>query len=231
MMVNLTWTWLIWDVFCLLLLGLLIWECARKGFLRKIMSFLGALLSAVAAGFFSAPVAAWLYGAVVRDAIAAVVSRRVAEVVEEGLAAGGDWLSSVPGWMLGMVPEGTALPQAPQAVAEVAPIVEQLIDSALAEPVLMLLRGLCFFFLFAVFMVLARYLARLLGFVNNIPLVGSLNTVLGGVLGIGEALVVLYLLAVIAQLYIASSGGGNDYINPRVLSDGYLFSFFYRLAS
>lgn len=221
--------WLIWDLVALLMIALLVWNSARNGFLRSIVSFLSAIIAAVAAGVLSEPAARFLYDSVVRDAMKAVISRRVAEALEQGLTSAGDWLALIPQWMQRMVPQGAEV-SGSLTVEELSPMTDALIESALSQPVMMLLRGACFFVLFTVLIVVARSIARMLGAVNKIPLVGSVNTVLGGVLGVGQALIVLYLLAVIAQVYIAYTGGGSRYINAPIINEGYLFSFFFRLA-
>ncbi|MDR2909245.1 MAG: CvpA family protein [Oscillospiraceae bacterium] len=220
--------WLIWDALALLLIAIMILGAARRGMLRTLVSFAGGILSAVAAGYLSMPAARFLYNAVVRDSIRAVISRQVEEMLGEGVSSGAGWLAALPGWAAGMLREdgGVAMPE---TAADIIPAVERFIDAALAQPVLTLLRGICFFILFWVFLAIVRYIARALGAVNGIPLVGSLNTVLGGVLGAGEALIALYLLAVLAQAYIAVTGGGGEYVNDSILSRGYLFGFFYRL--
>lgn len=221
-------SWIVWDLLALLIISLLVWNCARRGFLSKIVGFVGAIVSAVGAAWLSAPAAVWLYDSIVRDAIRAVLSRQVATSLEEGLSSAGGLLAAVPGWASRMA-EGTDLPM-PEGTEQITAAVEGLIDAALAQPVLLLLRGLCFFALFALFSLLIRYLARMFGGINSLPLIGSVNTALGGVLGVGEALIALYLLAVLARLYIAYSGGGAGILSARTMQEGFLFSFFYRLA-
>lgn len=222
-------TWLAWDIGALLIIALLVWNSARNGFLRSIVNFLSAIASAVAAGLLSEPAARFLYTNIVRDAIRAVVNRNVANMLEEGFSSSGNLAALIPGWMQSMVPAGTET-ALPIGEVDITPMVDAFIESALAQPVIMLLRGVCFFVLFTVFMVAARFIARALGAVNRIPLVGSVNTMLGGILGVGQALITLYILALLVQVYIAYTGGGGDIANPTVIGEGYLFSFFFRLA-
>lgn len=226
---NASFSWLGWDLLALLILVLLVWDCARKGFLCKFLGFLGAVASAAGAAFLSGPTALWLYKVLVRDAIRATLSRRIAGSLEESLTASGGLLSAVPGWASRMA-SGTDLPL-PGALDQVMPAVEELIDAVLVQPVLMLLRGLCFFVLFTLFSLMARHLARMFSGINSLPLIGSLNTVLGGALGVGQALLILYLLAVIAHVYVAYSGGGTGPFTDKAMGGGFLFGFFYRMTA
>ncbi len=229
-MMSTSLSWLAWDLFALLIVIWLVWDCARKGFMRKILGFLGAVASAAGAAFFSGPVALWLYNVLVRDLIRAVLSRRIAKSLEEGLAATGGLLNAMPQWVSRMAQQDTDFPL-PRAVDQVLPAVEELIDAILAQPVLMLLRGLCFFAIFTLLSLLARYLVHLLGGINALPLIGPLNTVLGGVLGVGQALLLLYLIAIVAHIYVAYSGGGTGLFSDSSMREGFLFGFFYRMTA
>ncbi len=223
--------WLAWDLFALLIMIMLVWDCARKGFMRKILSFLGAVASAVSAAFFSEPVARWLYDVLVRDLIRAVLSRRIAKSLGEGLSAtAGGLLTALPKWASRMANGDADLPL-PQAADQILPVVEELIDAILAQPVLMLLRGLSFFAIFTLCSLFVRYVVRMFNGVNFLPLLGPVNTVLGGVLGVGQALIVLYLLAVVAHVFVAYSGGGTGLFSEYSLREGFLFGFFYRMTA
>jgi len=203
--------------------------CARRGFLRTVTSFVGVVVAAVAASWLSAPLARFLYDAVVRDIIRAVVSRRIAEAAQAGLTAASDQLSAIPGWLTRMIPPGADAALTAGA-GNITPAVEDMVEAAVSQPALTLLTGLCFFVLFTVFIFAVRYIARIFGLANRLPLIGPANAMLGGLLGAGQALVTLYLLAVAARVYIAFSGGGAKYLNADILGEGYLFSFFFRLA-
>lgn len=221
--------WLIWDSLTLLMIALLIWDCARKGFLGKIVGFAGAVASALLAAFFSAPLAVWLYDVLVRDVLRNVLTNRVTAALEEGFTSTGGLLGTLPGWAARLAETQPDLP-VPQVSDQIIPAVEALIDLALAQSVILILRGLCFFALFTILMLLARRLSHLFEGVNRIPLVGSVNTVLGGVLGIAQAMLILYLLAVAARLLLTYTGGNQTFFNGRALGGGYLFSFFYRMT-
>lgn len=227
---NASLSWLGWDLLALLILILLVWDCARKGFMRKILGFLGAVASAAGAAFLSGPVALWLYDVLVRDAIRATLSRRIARSLEGGFTATESLLSAVPGWAARMASGNTDLPL-PAAMDQVLPAVEELIDAVLVQPVLMLLRGLCFFVLFTLFSLIAKHLARMFSGINGVPLIGPVNTVLGGALGVGQALVILYLMAVVGHIYVAYSGGGTGPFTDYAMGEGFLFGFFYRMTA
>jgi len=95
----------------------------------------------------------------------------------------------------------------------------------------MILRTICLLLLFFIFLAIGRKIVLLLSAVDNLPLIGSANTLLGGLMGVGWSVIILYCLSLILLFYFALSGGGNAFINEPALSQGYLFSFFYRLIA
>jgi len=83
--------------------------------------------------------------------------------------------------------------------------------------------------LFIVLWLISRWVVSAFRAVNRIPLIGPVNSALGGLLGVGWAALILWMLAVLGSFYITISGGGNDFINADSLGGGYLFSFFFRM--
>ena len=224
-------TWLIWDIVALFILVTAVGKCAGMGFLRTVAGFVTNIASAIGAWMLSRPLAAFLYNILVRDIIQLTIIRRVTDQLEEGLVNAADWMSALPGWMTRMVLPGTETGNVPVTADSVIPAVEAFVHAALEQPVLMILRGVFFFLLFALFSAIARRFLWLLGGVNRLPLVGWVNSLLGGVLGAGWGVIILYLISTVAWIYIILSGGGAAFVNEAILSRGYLFSFFFRLAA
>jgi len=221
--------WLIWDIAALAILVTAVALCARRGLLRTLLGLAAGIASAIGASLLSAPLAAFLYERVVRDIIHMAITRRVSAQIEQEIIGAGNWLSGVPGWAARLIsPEARV--GGPQTAADILPAVEALIDAALAQPVLMILRTLCFFLLFWVLLAVGRKIIWAARAVDGIPLIGSTNILLGGLLGVGWTALILYLMGLAALLYITMSGGGNAVVNEQALSQGYLFGFFHRLT-
>ena len=94
-------------------------------------------------------------------------------------------------------------------------------------PVLyILLQGLLFLLLFAACMVLVHCLAKVLRGVERLPVIGTVNGLLGGVMGALEALVVLFVAAVAVRLLLDATGGFS-WLNASIIDETYLFRHFY----
>ena len=221
-------TWLIWDIAALVILISAVSVCARKGFLRAVLGFVAAIASAIGAAILSAPLAYFIYDMFVREIIHSSITRQVSAQLEQGMIGAGNWMNALPAWASRLVPGGQNI-SAPAADGEILPAVEVFVDAVLAEPVTMILRSVCFFLLFWILLAIGRRIVWALKFVDDIPLVGTANTLLGGLLGVGWAAIIMYVLVLVVGVYIAVSGGGSAIVSKEAMSRGYLFGFFYRL--
>ena len=224
-------TWLIWDIFALVVLALAVRECAGRGFLWTVAGFVTKIASAICAWMLSRHLAAFLYNNLLRDIIQSAIVRRISDQIKEGLINSADWVSALPAWMMRMVSPDTRTGDMPVTAENVISAAEAFVGAVLAQPVLMILRGVFFFLLFALFLAVAKKFLWLLGGANRLPLVGWVNSLLGGILGVVWGAIILYLISTTAWIYIILSGGGAAFVNEAILSRGYFFSFFFRLAA
>jgi len=237
--------WLAWDVFALVVLAHFVARSASRGFVRTIVSFLGFMIAAVLAGTFSTALAKLLYDNIVRDALELIVSRQIGAAVTDGAVTTSSVLEFLPqslrvlaeqpGTLLDFIPqtfwdalEGTGdqlvqsfLGDNSEALAAV------LVNNVLQSPVLALLRGISFFIIFSLTVFLVRYLSRALNIVNDIPVVGRFNTLLGGVVGLLQGLMALYLLAVLLQMVIQLTGNGLAWLNRQVIDSTFVYRVFF----
>ena len=71
---------------------------------------------------------------------------------------------------------------------------------------------------------------RALSALRKVPLIGSINAVLGGVLGCFEAMLVILLLASALSILIAVTGGIGDWMTEDTIAHSHLFQFAYYLS-
>jgi len=203
------------------------------------------MIAAVLAGTFSTALAKLLYDNIVRDALELIVSRQIGAAVTDGAVTTSSVLEFLPqslrvlveqpGTLLNFIPqtfwdalEGTGdqlvqsfLGDNSEALAAV------LVNNVLQSPVLALLRGISFFIIFSLTVFLVRYLSRVLNIVNDIPVVGRFNTLLGGVVGLLQGLVALYLLAILLQMVIQLTGNELAWLNRQVIDSTFVYRVFF----
>lgn len=214
-------TWAIFDLIALVVLIIAVTRCAHSGFVKGVLGLASAALAAIGAFLLSAPIAAFIYERFLRGVIVAAVYNQITEQMETGGAG------LIPTLLAGIIVLAAGAID-PIAAPELGPALESVIDAAVAQPVIMLLRVLFGSILFFIFLFISRRVVGLFRFVNHIPLVGPVNSFLGGVLGVGWAALILWGMALVASFYIALTTGGGELINADNLAGGYLFSFFFR---
>jgi hypothetical protein len=110
---------------------------------------------------------------------------------------------------------------------EAALLANSVIDLALREPVLALLNAVAFMLAFAIVAAVMRRLTRVFEGINGIPVIGPLNTILGGITGAALGLVVLWLGGFALRLAVSLSQGGWFWLNDDVIEATYICRLFY----
>lgn len=219
--------WVLWDLLALGILGWFIGTGASRGLVRTIIALAGYVAAAFVARTGAPILAALLYNNVVRDALRLVLTNRLENLLVGGAGNAGEIVDAIP--------EGLQRIMSDEAVGaalnvDTAQLVETLIESALRDPVLSILHGILFLLLFTLTLLVVRHFSRLFTGLYRIPVIGAINTLLGGVFGVLEAALALVVLSLALQLVITFSGGGFVWMNPQVLDDTYILRVFYRLV-
>ncbi|MCL1824018.1 MAG: hypothetical protein FWG44_07420 [Oscillospiraceae bacterium] len=98
----------------------------------------------------------------------------------------------------------------------------------LITPVIMLpLRTLIFFILFAIICVALSILTRSLSIVNRIPIVGTVNSLLGIVIGVLQAAIVVFIICIGISILITLTGNSIIFINTMTIEESLLFKHIY----
>ena len=82
--------------------------------------------------------------------------------------------------------------------------------------------------LFAVAFLLLSLIARAFRGLNRIPVLGSVNRLLGGILGLAIGLVICLVLATAAAIVLLFSDGSIPWLSHDIIDSTYLFSILYR---
>jgi uncharacterized membrane protein required for colicin V production len=223
--------WIIWDLAALLILAGCIFFAARAGFVRTLISFFAYVVAAVAANILSRPAAVWMYDTFLGDFIKGILTGSLRETLaKDGGAL--QFAENAPVWLrgaFGLVPE--EMLNAMDLSQNAARAVDTFVESSLREGIVWLLGGIVFFFSFLILVVIVKQIAKLFTFVDKIPLIGTLNTALGGVLGAVEAVIILCVIAVFAHAFVMLSGDLLPVVNSTVFEKSFLMRFFYNMTA
>lgn len=224
-------SWIVWDLLAAAALYYFVNSGARSGFTRALVSFFGYSLSIFAANALAPRVARLLYDNVVRDMLYSAIGSRVDALAESGTASAGEALASMPGFLGALMEKhgGELLQLLEEAVG--GDLVDTVIDQALENPVLSLIRSAAFLIVFMVFCWVVRRVSRMAQGVYKIPVVGRLNTLLGGLLGLLQGVLFLYISGFLVRIAILAGGGGWGFLNEEVLGNTFIYRVFYDIST
>jgi len=177
---------------------------ARKGFLRSILDFFGKIATFVIAILAARQLAPVIFNHFFR----AGMEERIAGVIEAHAVHNTRQLLDN---LVGFLPEGmleSMSASLEQMLDFNAPDVANRVVDVVVEPFLTPFIGVILFLIFVIILWIAlRLLTMLLRGVEKIPLVGTLNHILGAVVGLLLAAIYIYLLLCIIWAYDWMSPG------------------------
>lgn len=223
--------WVIWDLIAVVVIIACVRHCAKQGLVRTIISFLAYFIAAAGARILSPIAAEFLYNLVVKDAMVLFVGRELGETLATGQDLVRQVLDSFPAVLQQYVPRLAELADAGYATMEAGELVNSLVDAVLRDPVVMILGSLCFLVVFSLILMLTRWVARLFTGIYRIPVIGTINTFLGGVVGILQAVLFLLIGALAVKLAITLTGGELVWLSEDIMDQTYIWRVFYAIIS
>ena len=219
----------LFDILCTIAWLLLMVRYARKGFLASSVQLLGNGLSLLGAHQLSSACAGWVF----QNLLAGGFRTQIAASLAEGGVVD---LSGIAQRYAGFLPasfRASIVAACERSIGAVLSDNAVVLADAIVEKVLQpLLTPVIMLVLFFVFYVLLRLLVSLLvtvlGLVNKLPVIGTVNKGLGWFMGASTALMDLYLVLCVVWGLIAITGGNLNVLNDTVLSGSLYYKAFNR---
>ena len=217
----------IFDIICTVVWLLLAVRYARKGFLAAVVQLTGNLVSLFGARQFSG----WAAGQVFEQFFANSFRDQIAASIS---AEGAVSLSGIAAKYAGFLPESFRASivaacersinavLADNAVVLADTIVEKVLQPLLT-PVIMLV---LFFVFYAVLRLLVSMLVTVLGLVNKLPVIGTVNRGLGWLTGGMTAMLDLYLVLCVVWGLVVITGGNLNVLNDTVMRSSLYYKAF-----
>ena len=213
----------IFDILCTVVWLILAIRYARKGFLAGVVQLTGNLISLFGARQFSG----WAAGQVFERFFAGSFRDQIAASIS---AEGAVSLSGIAARYAGFLPESfrasivEACERSISAVLNdnavlLADVIVQKVLAPLLTPVISLV-------LFFVAFALLRMLVTVLGLVNKLPVIGTVNRGLGYTVGALASLVDIYLVLCVVWAIIVITGGNLTVLNDTVMSSSLYYKAF-----
>ncbi|MEG2174959.1 MAG: CvpA family protein [Oscillospiraceae bacterium] len=209
----------------------------RRGFLNSIVRLVGTLGSALLCMHYSDPAAEWIYGRFFEKRVLTAISENIDRFGQPGLEAFSKGLEGLMQHLPMGIRQalGLRLPQDlklwyDKVWGSASDFPLALADSVISPLAVSLLQAIIFCVLFALCSFAVGALARLLKGVNRVPLIGGVNAVLGGLLGIVQGLLYVFVLASLLWLLIAATGDTLTPITSGAIGQTVLFRHFLEIA-
>lgn len=224
--------WII-DLIMVVLFILIVYASYRKGFLRSILSLGGFLLATIVSFVFGKMIAEALFDSMAKPWLTTLIEEQVVAGTNDNLVVVVDNMyQNLPGYISG--PLEMLFGSKEQMVASLQSAMDSgsagLTDAivALLRPMLVaLLSVLTVIILFILCMIVLRVVDRLLIQVRRVPIIGTFDGLLGGLVGVVKAVVWILILAFLVKAVILLSSNGVAWLNSGTVESSFLFQYIY----
>ncbi len=226
----------------LLAIVLLFFRRGKKdGFAKTVVSFFGFLIALVIAYSLCAPVTNRVYESFVRQpaqqAVETAIRNRVGQTQSETAPDSNklyDALEESVGHLPGFVQKKLAVSEKRTALTaqlggmtnlDIKTASVKITETIIRPAAVAVLRVVVFFLLFIVMLLLCALLAKLLKFVNKIPLLGGVNAVLGGLIGVVKGLILVLIISWGVSLLCSDGGRIFGVITEETVNSSLILKF------
>ena len=104
------------------------------------------------------------------------------------------------------------------------------LDNVAKPIVLVPVRTIVFIILFFLILIVLSVIIKATSIVNKLPLIGKLNSLLGGVLGLVEGLVIVFIIVIVAHMATAVTNNTLIFLNEMTINKSFAFSWVYNFS-
>ncbi len=228
---------LIVDICLLLIVALFVWQSAKRGFLRTLTEVVGCILAVVISFSLASFAAEKFYDNAVKPGIVESVNSTVNGTSTQAIGEAIDkaW-SSVPSFITTLlVGDGydkqTVTEKIEESVKQGSESIGEAVTDNIIKPIVTAaISFILAIIIFALLMVLVRFISKKVGLIKKIPLVGTANAVLGGVFGFFKGLIIIYALVVLISILMPMCQNKLWIFNAEMIGKSYLFKMLYELS-
>lgn len=208
--------WWVLDIIiaALLILGFFVYY--RKGLLAAAVGIIGAIASLLIAFWASEKLTPFVYDNFVENKLGSFVQEKLVD-------GGSDYLSG----LLGTDVDLSGITGTGGEDGVEGEKTGGIIGETVASNARNIVRTVLAIIIFALALLITRLLARLLRRANDVPLLGSVNKLFGGVLGLAMGALWCYIFVSVCALIIKVSMNSLGWLNSDMVDKSILFSLIY----
>lgn len=217
------------DIIIIAIVVLFVIIGVKRGLAKTILNLAGLVLTAVSAYYISSFLSQLFYDMFIKQT---VITNTQQIIEQNGIDyAVSNCLEAVPQWVNGIISFivgafGISLNEFQNQItvpANISSSASQVIESVLAPVVTSVLSIILVIILFIIILIIVKKLVKLVLRIFNIPVIKQINQFLGGIVGLAEGLLIVFIAVNIISMVAGFS-------NPDLLSNGMfnggIFKFF-----
>ncbi len=205
----------------------------KRGFLASLFKILGFAIACAGAYIGSRALAETVYQLFLRQKLIKSVSETLVNTTSDLNMSVDAVLSNVPVWLRSFFidffggREGVQNEVGSLMSDSVHSMSVSVTDEMLYPILYTVLQAVFFILLFFAIMIVVKGLSRILKGVKHIPLLGPVNSLLGGILGIVQGVLIAVILVLVLNLFNGVTANSVKYVNQDAISQTYIFRHFY----
>ncbi|HEX2937386.1 MAG TPA: CvpA family protein [Ruminiclostridium sp.] len=199
----------------------IIFGAYKKGFVRSLIELLGTVVSIIIAFQLSFPFGNWIDGTFMQKFVNNSITRLVSN--------NGNNSNEVINQLLSAVPKAaeTTLSSLNNGLGTLGSKALEAVISAVSVPLSSLIsRSMAFFIIFALCMVLLGIIAHATDVIFKLPVIGSINSLAGAVIGFVEAVIVIFIISAVISFSVSFfSLQKNPVITSNTIESTHIFKY------
>lgn len=210
-------------------------DAFKKGFLRSVVLLVGYFVAAIVTVKLSGYLATYIYDRFIYQnivdninsaVVAGLANMNIDEVVLASLSALPTFLSSLLKVNFGGV-EGIKI-----NLEQTKTTIEQnagstITDTIITQTIVPLLEVIFCILIFVILCGVVKAIASIFKNFYEIPILGPINSLLGGIMGIAQAIIMILILAVISNIVISMTDNNLSFYNNSILQNTFIFKWFF----
>lgn len=216
--------WVVGIILDLILVAIVVISCrkgSKDGFAKTVVGFLGVFIALVLAGALCKPAANLVYTSFVQKPVETTIENTITNYtdgIKESALSGQQVLEAVdkaiedsPKFLknaLGLEEKKQELSEKIDEVytADIGAFARSITEEVVKPPVISVVSVIAFVVLFLIASLVCTLVSKSLKLVNKIPLLGSLNSLLGGIIGALKGIIVVIILNWLLVALVGDSG-------------------------
>ena len=221
---------IILDVILVLIVLFVAWRSAKRGFVRTLIEMVGYVLAIVLAFSMASFLSKQIYESFVRPSIVKTIEANLGDFNGDNLSkVFNNIKNNIPSYMLTAAGynseiESKIADEIVNSKSNTSKAAADITDQLAKPAMTYILNIILIFILFFLFMLVVRFLAKVLNSLFNVPVLGTVNTLLGGILGIFKGVIIALLLCALITISIKLFGE-NWFITDKIVNNTYLYKY------